>query len=146
MSHTAFVLITHAQSQAPCKINAFSWYFNTRCYGAFLGAATSFRNACCFVKGCAVLCCAVLCAAATPMREQDDVTGPCLVSDSPYRTGVPRPQHSPYKRLQIRSIYAASTQPSCLLPTFLHCFFSLGFYGDDYEECRLLGCYATWLL
>jgi hypothetical protein len=22
----------------------------------------------------------------------------------------------------------------------------LGFHGGDYEECRLLGCYAVWLL
>jgi hypothetical protein len=37
--------------------------------------------------------------------------------------------------------YVSATDPSRLMLCKI-----LGFHDGDYEECRLLGCYAVWLL
>jgi hypothetical protein len=40
-----------------------------------------------------------------------------------------------------RKHYVSATEPSRLMLCKIS-----GFHGGDYEECRLLGCYAVWLL
>jgi hypothetical protein len=48
-----------------------------------------------------------------------------------------------YQKMQCRVHKGA---PLVLVPTTSYLFKIWGFHGGDYEECRLLGCYAVWLL